>query len=209
MTWVWDQIDNTWLREPVGIGHYFLGAPQLAKVEVDGQSVGSVWIEVEEGELNGVVRHLGFKIIHPVYEGIRERDIDFTGKKKKTNDTIKIQLLSIDRSEKQQTLVIKPVGANPVMRIRILGPLSKESPPPLRAVHEFRETFSITFPPDISWVTIMEFVWDFRDQTTGELVPNGFYVAIIEICGLVEVNGETVGMIANPLNIGAISFRKE
>lgn len=208
MRWVWDQIDP-WLKEPVGVGWYTIQPVRLGNVEVDGQSVGSVTVIIKN-------HAFAFKIVHPVYERVVKKGIDFrvaigdTSSVEEELKNIHIQMLSINRSERQRTILVKPIGANPSVRIRVLGPVSETDRPLLRAVHEFKEVFSVTLPPKSGWVKVMEFTWDFRDQMTGEILPtNKLYVAFVEICGSVEINGETVGTIANPIKIAAQLFRKE
>lgn len=203
MMWVWDQTDIR-LKELVVIGRYYFYL-KLAKVEVDSQLIGPVEIEVDESG-----RLLSFEIIHLVFERLRKMGIDF--KLIETTDTEKsINIVGlINRSKQYLTLVIKPVGDNPVMRIRVLGPISKGYSPSLRAVREFKGTFSITLSPEPIWVLVKELVlvWDFRDQMTGEIVPDGDYVAFIELCGLIEVNGKAVGMIENPIKIYWVAFQR-
>jgi len=205
MTWVWDQTDD-WLKEYVPIGHYFFWAPQLFNVEVDGQSVGKVEVVVEEKVSKWSAKRLGFKIIHPTFEKLENIGIEFYSWKEILKDSINIKVVLINRSNQQRTVSVKPVGMNPIIRVRIFGHTPERSPI-LWAVYEFRETLSATIPHGES-IVATEVIWDFRDQTTGMLVPDGFYFAVIELCGLVEVNGEIVGAIENPVKIGSLWFRK-
>ncbi len=211
MTWVWDQVDPC-LKEPVGIGRYFFRSPRLAHVEVDGQSIGLVEIVVEEGEIDGAFRRLSFDIIHPTLEILRVRNIEFLVYASGTKELMNIQVSVINLSNLmrgQQTVTIKPVGINPTLKVRILGPVSEGCPLRLRAVYEFKEVLSIPIPSKGDLVEVIKFSWDLHDQMTGELVPDGLYMTLVELCGLVEVNGEKVGVIQNPIKICAGLFRKE
>lgn len=206
MAWIWDQTDD-WLKEYAPIGYYFFWAPRLFNVEIDDQSVGMIEVVVEEMVSKWSVKRLGFKIVHPTIEKLESMGIEFYLWKKILKDSISIEIVLINRSNQQRTVSVKPVGTNPIIRVRIFGPAFGGSPI-LRAMYEFRETLSATIPHSES-ILATEVIWDFRDQTTGMLVPGGFYFAVIELCGLVEVNGEIVGAIENPVKIKSLWFRKE
>jgi len=206
MTWIWDQTDK-WLKEFVVVGEYFIDTLQLTNVEIDGQLIGSVQVKLEEGILDGYLKRVQFKIIHPVIEKLKDLGIYIIAEKDTTEELINIKLLLTNFSEQQQTVSIKPIGVNPIIRIRILGPVSEENSPILRIMHNFTIPLLVTISPK-NRIKFVEFIWDFRDQATGELVPNGSYIALIEFCGIVEVNKTIVGTIENPIKIGVFHFKR-
>ncbi|MCS7265747.1 MAG: hypothetical protein NZ805_13035 [Armatimonadetes bacterium] len=105
---------------------------------------------------------------------------------------------------------LKPVGSHPVVCIRVFGPYTRVPYPPPRprqvAFKELKDEVKVTIQPGQIY-TILDWEWDLKDLETGETVPfGGRYLMVIEVCGLVEVNGQDVGVIETPLKVFGHKF---
>lgn len=155
-----------------------------------------------------------FSIIHPVTDLlVKQHGILFRGGALPYVEPGKPcrMLAGIEnRSPEPRRVSLKPINDYPTVRIRVFGPVKMKPYPPPRprqvALMEIKETISVKVNPNRIY-TILDFEWDQRDWETKEMVSFGErYLMVIEFCGIVEVNDQTIGVIESPLKVFRLKF---
>jgi|GEM_PF-1902078 len=208
LNWVWQQEDNV-LKEQVGVGTFCVAA-DIGRLDVDGQRIGEGAFYID----HGVATHC-FSIVHPVTDLLAKQHgivlrggaaLPYVDPGKPYRMLAGIE----NRGNKPKKVSLKPVSNYPVVRIRVCGPIKMKPYPPPRprqvALREIREPVTVTINPNRIY-TVLDWEWEQRDWETGELVPPGKdYLMVVEFCGMVEVDGQHVGVIETPLKVFRLKF---
>ncbi|MEM1552778.1 MAG: hypothetical protein QXH03_08950 [Candidatus Bathyarchaeia archaeon] len=207
LNWVWQQ-DDELLKEQTGIETYYIAA-DIGRLDVDGHRVDEGIFYIDHG-----LAITSFSIIHPTTDILaKQHGIVFRGGAAliaEPNQPYRMLAGIENRSTEPKTVSLKPVGNYPTVRIRVFGPVRMKPYPPPRppqvAVREIKEEITVTIDPKRIY-TILDWKWDQRNSETGEMVPNGKrYMMVVEFCGLVEVNGQSIGVIETPLKVFGFRF---
>lgn len=207
LNWTWLQVDEL-LKEQVDMGTYGI-VGRIGRLDVDGKRIGEDYFRIDHS-----VPLATFSVIHPITDVLaKQHGIVLRGGALPFVDPGRPyrMLAGIEnRSDKPKKFSLKPVGDYPTVRIRVFGPVKMKPYPPPRprqvALREIREPVMVTINPNRIY-TILDWEWDQRDWETGELVPPGEdYLMVVEFCGMVEVDGQHVGVIETPLKVFRLKF---
>jgi hypothetical protein len=208
LNWTWRQVDEI-LKEQVDIGIYGV-AGKIGRLDVDGKRIGEGYFFIDH-----IVPLATFSIVHPTVDILEKRhDIFFRGGAAlpyvDPGKPYRMLAGIENRGNKPKKVSLKPVSNYPIVRIRVFGPIKMKPYPPPRprqvALREIREPVTVTINPNRIY-TVLDWEWEQRDWETGELVPPGKdYLMVVEFCGMVEVDGQHVGVIETPLKVFRLKF---